>query len=115
MDSEVGVLGVGHAIAGNLRGPMTSRKLSGAHINLRKADSCGAVAVLYIGGPPCLAGLSMTDLSPGGRRTSAFGRKLQGGIVMCGTHNLLVQGISFQSWCGPVRHHVKDVEARLAT
>lgn len=82
MDTEVGVLGVGHAMAGTRRGPMTSKKSSGAHINLRKADSCGAVGALYIGGPPWPVCLSMTDLSPGGHRTSAFGGELQADIAM---------------------------------
>lgn len=76
MEIELGVLFGGQAIEGTRRGPRMSRKSSGTLMNLRNADSCGAVGTLYMGGLPFRSGpvcacLSMTDLSPGGHRTSS--------------------------------------------
>lgn len=45
MDTEVGLLGVGHTIEGTRRGPRIRRKSSGAQMNLRSADSCPVVEV----------------------------------------------------------------------
>lgn len=59
-----GVFVGGQIIGGTRRGPMIKSVSSGIQMNLRRADSCGSVGVLYIVGMAFLGSVSTTDLSP---------------------------------------------------
>jgi hypothetical protein len=64
---EVDVLGGGHTIAGNRRGPRITGMSLGRQVNFFRGDSCAAAGVLYTGAESLL---SMTVLSPGGHALS---------------------------------------------
>lgn len=114
MEIEVGEFGVGQATGGCRRVPMINRRSSGAQMNLRSADSCGAAGVLYNGGPPCFFSFSITDLSPDGRCwvSGEFLWAISGNPE---AYSLLTRYIHFQRWYGLVLHHARDGVQRLAS